>query len=149
VDTEVAERSLTRLRQEAGSVLMLMPAAVLIVVFLGAIAVDRAVIFSEQRELVATAQSVANDAASLGVDMDRLRADGEVAVDLRAMARAVDAAMGAADPGTEVEWWVDGDEVVVALRREVTLVFSPGLPGAPRRQDVTARARAELRLSEP
>lgn len=128
---------------------MLMPAAVLIMVFLGAIAVDRAVIFGAQRDLITTAQAVANDAASLGVDMDRLRNDGEVEVDLGEMAEAVELAMTAAEPGTEISWTVRGDEVVVELRRDVTLVFSPGVPGAPRVQTVTARASAELRLSDP
>lgn len=127
---------------------MLMPAAVLIMVFLGAIAVDRAVIFGAQRDLVATAQAVANDAASLGVDIDRLRSDGEIEIDLAAMADAIDQAMTTSEPGTELDWSVQGDEVVVQLRREVTLVFSPGVPGAPREQTVTATARAELRLSE-
>lgn len=129
--------------------LMLMPAAVLIMVILGALAVDHAVVFGTQRELIATAQAVANDAASLGVDVDRLRSYGEVEVDLTAMAAAVDLAMLAAQPGTDITWGVQGDQVVVELRSEVSLVFSPGVPGAPRVRAITARATAELRLSEP
>ncbi|NLD77677.1 MAG: hypothetical protein GX643_13525 [Acidimicrobiales bacterium] len=136
-------------RSDRGSVLMLMPAAVLIVVILGAMAVDRAVVFGAQRDLIATAQAAANDAASLGVSIDHLRSDGEVEADIAAMEAAVDTAMVAAEPGTTVSWWLEGDEVVVELARDVALVFSPGVPGAPRSQEITARASAELRLSDP
>jgi hypothetical protein len=127
---------------------MLMPAAVLIMVFLGAIAVDRAVIFGAQRELIATAQAAANDAASLGVDIDALRGEGDVAVDLEEMGEAVELATSTTEPGTSVDWWVQGDEVVVEMRQEVELVFSPAIGGAGRTQLVTARASAELRLSD-
>lgn len=127
---------------------MLMPAAVLIMVVLGAIAVDRAVVFGAQRDLVATAQAAANDAASLGVDIDRLRGHGELEADLTAMGRAIDAAMTSAEPGTSLTWWVQGDTVVVELGRDVELVFGPGVPGAPSSQPVRARASAELRLSD-
>lgn len=142
-------RSRAKARAERGSVLMLMPAAVLIMVVLGALAVDSAVIFGAQRDLVATAQAAANDAASLGVDIDRLRGDGEVEVDLAEMDRAVTLAMSVAPPGTQLDWWVQGDEVVVELRRDVTLIFSPAAPGSRRTETITARASAELRLSEP
>lgn len=128
---------------------MLVPAAVLIMVVLGALAVDRAVVFGAQRDLVATAQAAANDAASLGVDIDHLRGSGAIEPDRRAMADAVSSAMLVAEPGTSVDWWVQGGEVVVELRRDVALVFSPGVPGAARTQTVTARATAELRLSPP
>lgn len=128
---------------------MLMPAAVLIMVIMGAIAVDQAVVFGAQRDLIMTAQAAANDASSLGVDIDQLRGEGDITVDVAEMQVAIDLAMSVAEPGTTVDWWVQGGEVVIELRREVGLVFSPGVPGVPRSQTVTARASAELRLSEP
>ena len=53
-----------RTRDDSGSALMLLPAAVLVVFLLGAISVDAAVRFQAQREAVADAQSIAHDAVS-------------------------------------------------------------------------------------
>jgi hypothetical protein len=128
---------------------MLMPAAALIMVVLSALAVDRAIVFGAQRDLVAVAQSAANDGASLGVDLDHLRRDGELAVDEAAIDMAIAAAVVAAPPGTTVRWWLQGDDVVVALEHQVSLLFAPGVPGAERSTAVTATASAELRLSDP
>ena len=128
---------------------MLMPAAVLIVVMLGAIAVDRAVVFGAQRDLVASAQAAADNGASLGVDLDRLRADGEIEPDLAAIDQAIALAATTFDPGTSVTWYLQGDDVVVELERSVDLVFAPGVPGAAPTEPVRARATAELRLSDP
>jgi hypothetical protein len=128
---------------------MLMPAAVLIVVMLGAIAVDRAVVFGAQRDLVASAQAAADNGASLGVDLDRLRADGEIEPDLAAIDQAIALAATTFDPGTSVTWYLQGDDVVVELERTVDLVFAPGVPGAAPTEPVRARATAELRLSDP
>ncbi|MBP7630578.1 MAG: hypothetical protein KA758_09030 [Acidimicrobiales bacterium] len=136
-------------RGESGSVLMLMPAAVLIVVMLGAIAVDRAVVFGAQRDLVASAQAAADNGASLGVDLDRLRADGEIQPDLAAIDQAIALAATTFEPGTSVSWYLQGDDVVVELERTVDLVFAPGVPGAAPTEPVRARATAELRLSDP
>lgn len=128
---------------------MLLPAAVLIVVILGAIAVDRAVVFGAQRDLVASAQAAADNGASLGVDLDRLRVDGEVEPDLEAIDRAIGLAAASLEPGTTLIWYLQGDDVVVELEREVALVFAPGVPGAAHHERVRARASAELRLSDP
>ena len=128
---------------------MLMPAAVLIVVMLGAIAVDRAVVFGAQRDLVASAQAAADNGASLGVDLDRLRADGEIEPDLAAIDQAIALAATTFEPGTSVSWYLQGDDVVVELERTVDLVFAPGVPGAAPTEPVRARATAELRLSDP
>ena len=124
---------------------MLMPAAVM----LGAIAVDRAVVFGAQRDLVASAQAAADNGASLGVDLDRLRADGEIEPDLAAIDQAIALAATTFDPGTSVTWYLQGDDVVVELERTVDLVFAPGVPGAAPTEPVRARATAELRLSDP
>ena len=128
---------------------MLMPAAVLIVVMLGAIAVDRAVVFGAQRDLVASAQAAADNGAWLGVDLDRLRADGEIEPDLAAIDQAIALAATTFEPGTTVTWYLQGDDVVVELERTVDLVFAPGVPGAAPTEPVRARATAELRLSDP
>ena len=66
---------------QRGSVLMLMPAAVLILVILSAVALDRAVVFGAQRSLVDTAQAAANNGAGGGLDIDELRSAGTVQLD--------------------------------------------------------------------
>ena len=58
-----------RVRRSRGSVLMLMPAAVLIVLLLGAIAVDSAIVYLRQRQAENIAFDAANDAAGAGLPM--------------------------------------------------------------------------------
>jgi hypothetical protein len=123
---------------------MLMPAAVLILVVLGAMAVDRAIVFGAQRDLVATAQAAANDGAS-AVDIDVLRGDGEVELDPVEIDRAVRASAVQGPPDMTLSWTLDGDQVVVHVEREVDLVFTRGVPGADRTMHLTATARADLR----
>ena len=124
--------------------LMLMPVAVLIVVILGGISVDRAVIFGAQRDLVATAQAAANDAASLGVEVDELRAHGSPQYDPARIDRAVALAAGRADGEVSASWQLRGNVLVVQLRRQVRLIFTPGVPGSSGRQVITATASAVL-----
>ncbi|HEX2575085.1 MAG TPA: hypothetical protein VHK88_01980 [Aquihabitans sp.] len=133
-----------RLRSATGSALLLMPAAVLIVVVLGGIAVDRAVVFGAQRDLVATAQAAANDAASEGVDLRALRSGGDVAVARDRIDIAVARAVALADGTVRARWALQDDVLVVRLERTVDLVFSGGVPGASDRQVVRATARSRL-----
>ncbi len=72
---------MTRLRSTRGSVLMLMPAAVLIVLLLGAIAVDSAIVYLGQRQAYNVAFDAANDAAGAGFDADTARRTGEIVYD--------------------------------------------------------------------
>ncbi len=66
-------------REAAGNTLVLFPAAVLIVLGLGAVALDTATVFLGQRRLVDVASAVANDAIA-AVDVDAFFAqDGPVA----------------------------------------------------------------------
>lgn len=134
-----------RLLDQRGSVLMLMPAAALIVIILGSLAIDQAIVFGAQRDLVATAQAVANDAAGLAVDVDRLRADGTVDLDEAAIDRVVTAAVARADGAVTARWELRNGLVVVHLQRTVPLVFARGVPGAARSRKVAAVAEAELR----
>ena len=109
-----------------------MPVAVLIVVILGSLAVDRAVVFGAQRDLVATAQAAANDAAGVGIDPNGLHAGGRLDYDPARIDRAVRAAtLGSADGdvhgfagrcATAPSW--------SSWQRTVDLVFARGVPGA-------------------
>ncbi len=70
------------LRRERGSVLMLMPAAIVIVLLLGAIAVDSAIVYLEQRRAYNVAFDAANDAVGAGLDRDIVRTTGEFVYDV-------------------------------------------------------------------
>lgn len=129
---------------ERGSALMLMPVAVLIVILLGGIAVDRALLFGAQRDLVATAQAAANDAVAAGVDVGALREGDDAAIDRVAVDRAVRMAAAEADGVVAISWEIDDGYLIVRLRRTVRLVFTPGVPGAPSSETVTATARGLL-----
>lgn len=130
---------------ERGSVLVLMPAAVLVLLVLASLALDRALVFGAQRDLVATAQAAANDAVTEGVDPDVLRADGVVVLDPDRVARAIARVTALAGPDLVVAWAVDGTSVVVRLERRVRYLFSPALPGGPRTERIRATAQADLR----
>lgn len=141
----VAERA----SGQAGSALLLMPAAVLIVLVLGALAVDRAVAFGAQRELVVTAQAAANDAVALGIDVDGVRTGEPPTLDPalvdRAVAASVAAGVAVGDEPISVAWSIDRGTIEVRLEQRVELVFAPGVPGAGEYVVVRASARAELR----
>ena len=61
---------------DRGSVLMLMPAGVLVVLLLGAIAFDLSVVFLRQRQASSLAVDVANDLATAALDEEAFRAEG-------------------------------------------------------------------------
>ena len=67
--------------RDRGSVLMLMPAAVLVLVVLGAVAVDFSIAFLGERELANAASAAANDAAAAAIDEPLFRETGRVVLD--------------------------------------------------------------------
>lgn len=121
-----------------------MPAALLVMVLLGAITVDATITFEAQRELVAITQGAANDAAS-AVDGDRLRGDGVVDIDLRRVDALIRATEAASPPGTTLTWELQGTVLTVRARRSVHLLFTPAVSTRTRDRMVEARASAELR----
>lgn len=132
--------------RDRGSALLLMPVAVLIVIILGAIAVDSSITFLAQRELVDATQAAANDAATYGADTGRIRSGSGYVLDPTRVDEAVQRAFAArgldhADVSYEV---VDGSLVVHASRR-VSTVFSKAIPGGVGTVVVTARATGEPR----
>jgi hypothetical protein len=134
---------------DRGSALMLMPAAVLIVLLLGAVAVDLAVVQMRQRTAVGAAASAANDAVTYGLDQAALRRGDGYRLDPARVEQAVAESIessGLADdlaappvvtepaPGT----------VTVVLRLRVAYVFARSLPGAPAGTTVQASASATV-----
>ncbi len=121
---------------ERGSVLLLFPAAVMVMLVLAAIVLDVGLARVRFQELRAVAASAANDVAG-AVDVDSLRSTGAVSFDPAAARARVDQAVAAGPlPTASVDavaiardsWgrW----EVTVTLSLEVDLLIAPALPGA-------------------
>lgn len=131
---------------------MLVPAAVLVLVILAAIAVDSSVVLLGQRELANATAAAANDAATVAIDLDRLRRDDCIEVlDERAYEVAATAAAVQTDavevlPG-DVEVTVTGLEVTVAMTGTVEHIFAKAIPGGRRTTRVSAASTVELRTA--
>ncbi|HVF14697.1 MAG TPA: hypothetical protein VM942_08865 [Acidimicrobiales bacterium] len=140
--------------QQRGSVLLLFPAAVLIVMVLAAITVDTSIAFLAQRELANATAAAANDAAGRAVDSEafyqsdriELDADGVEAVAAERVRLAIDqtrhralevrvAASPPAGPGCP--WTVS-----VTASSRVPYVFAKALPGGPDEANVRASSVA-------
>ena len=124
---------------------MLMPAAVLIVVLLGSMAVDFAVVFLAQRELGAAAAAAANDAATYGIDEAAYRRGEGYRFDAARVDIAVRAVLRArglcgVDVATTVE--ATGATVTVRMTRTVAYVFAKAVPGVDHETAVHATERA-------
>jgi Flp pilus assembly protein TadG len=136
------------LRDDRGSSLMLMPAAVLVFVVLGAFCVDFGAIHLGQRELVTAAQGAANDAAAAGFDEGAFYSgDGTVTLDPALARRAATASLADNAPDARIVGFsvdVATSTVEIELTLAVETVFSKALPGAPDTVEVTARATSDL-----
>lgn len=129
---------------------MLMPAAVLIMLLLGAVAVDSAIVYLAQRQAYNVAFDAANDAAGAGLDVDAVRTTGEIVYDpdrVRALAAQSIAAAGIDDLEL-VSAELDGAAVVVTVRRSVEHLFVQAL-GEPARDELVISARAEGEVRRP
>lgn len=133
-----------------GSVLLLFPSAVLIVIVLAAIAVDSAIAFLAQREVANAVAAAANDASSVGVGNRTFYEGGSVDIDpTTAVQLAEDRVAGALDgtrfEGLQVEVTVVPaastgcpPRVRVAASARVDALFANALPGGPRQTPVRA-----------
>lgn len=128
---------------------MLMPAAFLILMVLGAIAVDLTAIRVGQRSLLSSAIDAANDAVTVGLDEDAYRSGEGYRLDPDRVRHAVYAVLYAkgmlhrltATPTIVIH--PDGS-VTVSLRSEVTHIFARALPGASGPVGVRAEATARV-----
>ena len=139
---------------ERGSVLALVPAALLVLLVLAAIAVDSATEYLARRELAAAADAAANDAATFGLDEVRFRETGEFVLDPGRVQEAVRRALAVrgsdvVDRAT-VALAVDpaAGTVTVTLRSSAHLLFAPVVPGAPHDADVVAQATADVYIGD-
>jgi hypothetical protein len=139
-----------RCGDERGSVLILMPCAVLIVIILGAIAVDLAAVRLGQRDLQAAATDAANDAVTAGLDEWAFRVGAGYRLDPvlvnSAAVRAIGAKglLGVLDAAPEVTINFDGS-VSVRLRQRVPHIFGKAIPGTANDTLVNAIATAYVR----
>jgi Flp pilus assembly protein TadG len=136
--------------EQRGSVLMLMPAAVLIFLVLGALCVDFGAVYGGQRELSNAAAAAANDAASQAIDVAHYYATGELRlVPARAWAVA-EAAVAAHDldrlDAHVVDVVVGDGTVTVRLGGRVAFLFAKAVPGG--RDGMVVEASAEAEAAE-
>jgi hypothetical protein len=129
---------------------MLMPAGVLVVLVLGALAIDSAIMFLGERELADASAAAANDAATAAIDPQIFYECGRLALD-DARAREVAATVVSTRSSDAVTLTgIDIDvhnattppEVTVTASGTVRLIFSPALPGTGAVRAVQARSVA-------
>jgi hypothetical protein len=135
------------MRDERGSVLALLPAAVLVFIVLGSLAVDASLSFLGEREVANLASAVANDAATQGIDVVRYYATGEIVIDPARVRDVADAALATSGldhlQGLTIDTdVVGGDVVVVRVRAQVRSLFSRVLPQGLEEREVQATAEA-------
>jgi hypothetical protein len=125
---------------------MLMPAGVLVVLLLGAVAFDLSLVFLRQRQASSLAVDVANDVATAALDEGAFRADGEFRLDPERAGRLAVELVAASDLAPVVEdvsvQVLGDDEVSVRLVVRVDYVFARALPGPVDGTEVTAAATA-------
>ena len=113
---------------ERGTVLLMFPAALMVMVVLGAIVIDVGYTTIRGRELRAVAASAANDSLA-ALDVAALRATGDVVIDEGA-ARGIVAeaiALGPLPDAQIVNVVINGLEISVTLRLDIELVMAPAL----------------------
>ena len=129
---------------------MLMPAGVLIVLILGALAVDSAILFLGERELADLSAAAANDAATAAIveksfyECGRLELDRERAntVALTVARSRVSDAVNLTNVSIETRNTQQPPQVEITATGTVRLIFTPAVPGRPRTRVVEARAVA-------
>jgi Flp pilus assembly protein TadG len=135
-------------RNERASVLLLVPAGIVVFIVLASIAVDLSHLWLERRELTAAASAAANDAAALGIDPASLRDETtDVRLDpgrVQSVATTSLAAQGIdAVPTVSIGVGPGGEpQVTVTLTGRVDYIFAPAVPGGPSGASVTVSASA-------
>jgi hypothetical protein len=137
-------------RNERASTLLLFPAAVLVVMLLSAIAVDMTQLHTAQVDLEDAVHAAADDGAAM-IDLDLLRSTGDLAIDLDAARRTVDADLLDASltgtPGTiAVTPGPRPGTLRVSATRRVRRLFGSVMPGIDRTVTVSATVVAEIRV---
>lgn len=132
---------------EHGSVLVLMPAAALVFLVLGALAVDAAAVFLAQRQLANAAVAAANDAVTVAVDVDGYYGGGRLGLVAEDAQRVADETVGRLEldrlRDVRPVATVRGDAVEVTITARVEHIFSGAVSGGADTADVAATATAD------
>lgn len=139
-----------RCPRDRGTVLMLMPAAVLIIIVLGAFAVDATVVFLAEREVANLSAGIANDIAGAALDNRAFYERGTVQIDPDRAAEVRQLAVNAYTPQYLEDVTVDaldveGAQVTVTVSATAPYIFSAALPRAPDAAPVSATSSATAR----
>ncbi len=130
---------------ERGSVLMLVPAGVLIVFVLASIAVDMSLVHLRKRQAFDLASAAANDAATAGADEAALRS-GSYVIEPESARAVVDDVVAASELAPHLaappSVTVTADGVSVEIALEADYIFAGVVPGAPDGTVVAASAAA-------
>jgi uncharacterized membrane protein len=134
-----------RADRDRGSVLALVPAGFLVLMILGALAVDNGATYLGQRQLDSSVEAAANDAAGAAVSNQVFYGQGEIQIDPTQAAIVVCQDMVAQGDqdllDTSVGMAVVGPAVYVDAHAEVRGVFGSLIPGFAERP-VSAQAAA-------
>jgi len=137
-------------RSSRGTVLLMFPAAIMIMLVLGAIVLDVGVSQVRARELQAVADSAANDALA-SLDVIALRNGQPLSLDpVRAKAIVLQSVAAGSLPHATVEAVAVGSDpsgritIDVRLSLRVDLVISPALPGGARSTTITRTGRVVI-----
>jgi hypothetical protein len=137
--------SARRSADERGSVLMLVPAGVLIVFVLASIAVDLSLVHLRKRQAFDLAAAAANDAATAGADQAALRS-GSYVIEPGSARAVVDDVVGASELAPHLaappSVTVTAEGVSVEITLEADYIFAGVVPGAPDGTVVAASATA-------
>lgn len=143
-------RPARRRHAEDGNTLLLMPVGVLILLVLGGIAVDFAVVYAAQREVANVSAGAANDAAG-AVDEAAFFETGQYRIDRGRAAGVVQQVIGArTDDGISITCptvALDAPDLIrVGCVGTVDLIFAPALPNTS--SSFTVRATSTARAAE-
>lgn len=139
---------------DRGSVLLLMPAAMMVVIVLAAITVDLSLVRARHEQLESVAAAAANDAANqLSIDRLRVGSEGDtlaIGLDPQRVREIVEVTVAAHEftGAWVVDAEVQNDQVIVSLAVDVRHIFGQALPGTPETRRITAVARARLVVRE-
>jgi Flp pilus assembly protein TadG len=134
--------------------MMLMPAAVLVVMVLGAMAVDLSIVHLGEREVSAAASAAVNDAVTAGLDQDAFYGTGTYALDPALVTDTIATSLAAQEQSGHHLRVVSGphlsdadgdgapDTVTIRVRMTVEYVFAKSIPGVADTTTVEAEATA-------
>ncbi len=135
---------------DRGTVLMLMPAAVLIIIVLGAFAVDATLVFLGEREVSNLASGLANDIAAAALDDPAFYRQGTLRLNPTHAHRITNLSLTTYTPQYLETIRVDSltineAQATITLSATVPYLFSSALPAAPTETTVSATSTATAR----